>query len=61
MPVLFPASPIQQSEHQSETYAPHFQYPCNGESVGGYGKKTIFADGGAIGASAAGNADYLLK
>lgn len=22
MPVLFPASPIQQSEHQSETYTP---------------------------------------
>ncbi len=62
MSVLFPASPIQQLEHQSETYAPpHFQYPCDGESVGGYGKKTIFADGRTIGASAAGNAEYLLK
>lgn len=61
MSVLFPASPIQQLEHQSETYAPSFQYPCDGESVGGYGKKTIFADERTIGASAAGNAEYLLK
>lgn len=42
-------------------HPPHFQYPCNGESVGGYGKKIIFADGRTIGASAAGNAEYLLK
>lgn len=40
MSVLFPASPIQQLEHQSETYAPSFQYPCDGESVGGLSLQT---------------------
>ena len=61
MPVLFPASLFNNRSIKAKHTPPHFQYPCNGESVGRYGKKTIFADGGAIGASAAGNADYLLK
>lgn len=45
MSVLFPVSPIQQLEHQSETYAPSFQYPCDGESVGGYGKRLSLQTG----------------